>query len=62
VQTERNAKQNASFVFISEVQPIFGTAKVCKPSEMPNLFEHFRGAAYLRHSQSVQTERNAKLI
>jgi len=20
---------------------------VCKPSEMPNLFEHFRGAAYL---------------
>ena len=38
------------------------SAKVCKPSEMPNLFEYFRGAAYLRHSQSVQTERNAKFI
>ncbi len=28
-------------VYISEAQPILGNAKVCKPSGMPNLFEHF---------------------
>jgi hypothetical protein len=47
VQSERNAKQNECFVFISELPPIFGSCQSVQSEQLPPIFGF---------CQSVQSE------
>jgi len=75
-RTEKAARAKESFLPFGRVafeedevsESNFETivSKLCKPREKPNLFEFFRGAAYLRNcvagSMLRLSERNTKFI